>query len=209
GSRVTARSLVVQPAADELADAQVAEVAAHGGGEGGHGPLGGGAVAGHGGGAAAGRAVGLLAVGDGPFPRSGSDLADRSCTLGSAGAGHGRLRGERGWRHREVLDADAGPFAGAGVDPRAVGERSVGELPGGALHGAELSVDADHADAPVIDRAGPELVAATAHDLRLEPLLSARHQRESIDYLSRDAYAVRLAVTAEIARAQAGQVWCA
>ena len=75
------------------------------------------------------------------------------------------------------------PFGGAGVHAAACRERPVGELPGRALDGAELAVDADHADAPMVDRP-THLVAFAAGDLRSEPFPGTGHQRSSIGRLS-------------------------
>jgi hypothetical protein len=51
----------------------------------------------------------------------------------------------------------------------------VGEFPGDALHGAELSVDANHADAVVVYEAGPELMAGSAAHPRAEPFVCGGH----------------------------------
>ena len=74
-----------------------------------------------------------------------------------------------------MLDANARRFAAASVHAGAGGEWPVRELPCGALHSTELAVDANHADASLVDEANPKVVATPTTDLGAEPFLCARH----------------------------------
>ena len=61
---------------------------------------------------------------------------------------------------------------------------TVGELPGGPLHGAKRAVDADQSRASGVPSTGPHLVAALLDDLRPEPLFARCHSLEFSESLS-------------------------
>ena len=72
------------------------------------------------------------------------------------------------------------------------------ELPCGALHGAELAVDADHADAAVVDESGPKVVAAAATDLGTEAVLGTWTRQQVYRNVYRVIYCAWLRACASI-----------
>ncbi len=105
-----------------------------------------------------GRAGRSHSVSDHEFPDIWSDLA-RSRALGGGEATARDANGGQG--QRQMRDAHARSLFRAAHHAHAVGDRSMLELPCGALNRSESAIDADHAHAALVRESGPHVVAAS------------------------------------------------
>ncbi len=169
---------VVEPgevAVDELAHPQVAEATGPVGGLGqvGKGLVGVTLVAEDRAVATAGATVGPGAETDSQLPHARPDLALGSAAAFAAGGcrSRHRLRPVKS----EMVEPHTGTLFGTRQHTGPGRKGTMGELPGGTLHGAERAVDADQSCASGVPGAGPHLVVSLLADLGPEPLLARRH----------------------------------
>jgi hypothetical protein len=84
----------------------------------------------------------------------------------------------------QVVESYAGTFFRAGEHTSPGTKGTVGELPGGTLHGAKRAINTDQSRASRIAGAGPHLVAALLDSLCPEPLLARCHDSEFSESLA-------------------------